>query len=193
MDETYGATRGPRWFFGRIGTIEMDDFMQEFECWCNQQSLKNTKGFSAFIAWKAFFSHLEGAPMDDWREFAQLNAVEIELWRAYYSPDYVPLTQGGHVTATTPSNAGVYQTPQARQQARGNTAGVAQTSTAAPTFNPIVEFFKVLAKRYQGVRVEKLKSLQDFQRKAGESLREAYSWMRRLMVATGGVTEARSV
>jgi hypothetical protein len=52
--------------------------MQEFECWCDQQSLKNPKGFSAFIAWKALFSHLEGAPMDDWREFAQEHAAEIE-------------------------------------------------------------------------------------------------------------------
>jgi hypothetical protein len=104
----------------------------------------------------------------------------------------VPLTFGGHVAATTTPSAQVYQTPQARQQAGGNTAGVAQTSTAAPTFNPIVEFFRVMAKSYQGVRVDKLKSLQDFQYKAGESLREAYSWMRRLIVATS-VTEAQSV
>jgi hypothetical protein len=193
MDETYGATRGPRRFSGRVGTIELDDFMQEFECWCDQQSLKSSKGFSAFIAWKALFSHLEGAPMDDWREFAQQNAAEIELWRAYYSPDYVPLTLGGHVAATTTSSAQVYQTPQARQQAGGNTGGAAQMSSAAPTFNPIVEFFKVLAKSYQGVRVDKLKSLQDFQRKAGESLREAYFRMRRLIMATSGVTEAQSV
>jgi hypothetical protein len=166
-DETYGATKGPRRCSGRIGTLELADVMQEFECWCDQQSLKNPEGFSAFIAWKALFSHLEGAPMDDWREFFQLNAMEIELRRAYCSPDYVPLTLEGHVAATTPSNSGVDQKPQAQQQAGGNTAGVAQTSTAAPTFNPIVEFFKVLAKSYQGVRVDKLKSLQDFQRKAG--------------------------
>jgi hypothetical protein len=56
-----------------------------------------------------------------------------------------------------------------------------------------MEFFKVLAKSYQGVRVDKLNSLQDFQSKASESLCEAYSWMRRLIMATGGVTEAQSV
>jgi hypothetical protein len=78
MDETYEATRRPRRFAGRIGTIKLDDIMQEFECWCNQQSLKNPKGFLAFIAWRALFSHLEGAPMDDWRKFAQLNAAKIE-------------------------------------------------------------------------------------------------------------------
>jgi hypothetical protein len=65
MEEIYGATRGPQRFSGKIGTIELDNFMQEFECWCDQQSLKNPKGFSTFIAWKALFSHLEGAPMDD--------------------------------------------------------------------------------------------------------------------------------
>jgi hypothetical protein len=115
MDETYGATRGPRRFSGRVGTVELEDFMQEFECWCHQQSLKNPNGFSAFIAWNALFSHLEDAPMDDWREFAQQHAAKIELWRAYYSPDYVPLTLGGHIAATTSSNAGVYQTPKARR------------------------------------------------------------------------------
>jgi hypothetical protein len=56
-----------------------------------------------------------------------------------------------------------------------------------------VEFFKVLAINYQRVRVNKLKSLQDFQHKAGESLREAYSWMKRLIVAIGGVIKAQSV
>jgi hypothetical protein len=78
MEETDGATKGPRRFSGRIGTIELEDFMQEFECWCDQQSLKNPRGFSAFIAWKALFSHLEGAPMDNWREFAQDHADKIE-------------------------------------------------------------------------------------------------------------------
>jgi hypothetical protein len=31
MEEIYGATRGPQRFSGRIGTIELGDFMQEFE------------------------------------------------------------------------------------------------------------------------------------------------------------------
>jgi hypothetical protein len=83
-----------------------------------------------------------------WRDFTQVNAAEIELWQAYYSPDYVPLTLGGHIAATTPSNARVYQTPQAQQLAGGNMAGVAQTPTAARAFNPILEFFQVLAKSY---------------------------------------------
>jgi hypothetical protein len=45
MNETYGATRGPRRFFGKIDTIELDDFMQKIECQCDQQSPKNPKGF----------------------------------------------------------------------------------------------------------------------------------------------------
>jgi hypothetical protein len=193
MEEIYGATRGPRRFSGRISTIELEDFMHEFECWCDEQSLKNPKGFSAFIAWKALFSHLEGAPMDDWREFAQEHAAKIEQWRAFYSPNYVPLTLGGHKEASSKSSTTEpYKTPQARREAAGKGDG-ASTSTMAPCFNPIVEFFKVLEKSYQGVRVDKLKNLQDFQRKSGESLREAYSRMRRLIVATGGVTTAQSV
>jgi hypothetical protein len=194
MDETYGATRGPGRFSGRISTMELEDFTQEFECWCDQQSLKNPDGISAFIAWKALFSHLEGAPMDDWREFAQDHVVEIEQWRAYYSPDYVPLTLGGHkVAAGKTSSKEPYRTSQVRREAveKGDTTS---TSTVAmPSFNPIVKFFKVLEKSYQRVRVDKLKSLQEFQWKSGENLREAYSWMRRLIVATRGMTAAQSV
>ena len=148
MDETYGATKGPWRFSGRVGTIELDDFIQDFECWCDQQSLKNPKGFSPFMAWKVLFSHLEGAPMDDWREFSRQYPADIEAWRAHYSPDYVSLTLGGSVT---PSGTQTYQTPRVRQQAvgtSGGSGGITQTAVVAPTFNPIVEFFKVLAKSY---------------------------------------------
>ncbi len=63
----------------------------------------------------------------------------------------------------------------------------------APKFNPILEFFEVLEKGYQGIRVDKMRSLQDFQRKTGESLRESYSRMKCLIAATGGVTEAQAI
>jgi hypothetical protein len=56
MDETYGATRGPRRFSGRIGTIELEDFMQEFECWCDQQSLKNPKWVSSLHSMKGLIN-----------------------------------------------------------------------------------------------------------------------------------------
>ena len=62
-----------------------------------------------------------------------------------------------------------------------------------PGFNPVIEFFAQLARNYQGVRTEKLRSLQEFQRKAGESLREAFTRMRRLISVTQGVTEAQAV
>jgi hypothetical protein len=50
MEEIYRAIRGPRRFSGKICTIELEDFMQEFKCWCDQQILNNPKGFSVFIA-----------------------------------------------------------------------------------------------------------------------------------------------
>jgi uncharacterized protein YnzC (UPF0291/DUF896 family) len=37
-----------------------------------------------------------------------------------------------------------------------------------------MEFFLRLKKNYQGVKTEKLRSLQEFERKTNESLREAY-------------------
>ncbi len=53
-----------------------------------------------------------------------------------------------------------------------------------PPFNPITKFFLRLKKNYQGVKTEKLRSLQEFERKTSESLREAYICMRRLIVVT---------
>jgi len=46
-----------------------------------------------------------------------------------------------------------------------------------PPFNPIMEFFLRLKKNYQGVKTEKLRSLQEFERKINESFRKAYTRM----------------
>jgi hypothetical protein len=76
----------------------------------------------------------------------------------------VLLTLGGHKEASSKSlTIEPYKTPQARHEAaeKGDSAS---TSNVAPSFNPIVEFFKLLEKSYQGALVDKLKSLQDFQR-----------------------------
>ncbi|BBN20559.1 hypothetical protein Mp_Vg00640 [Marchantia polymorpha subsp. ruderalis] len=43
------------------------------------------------------------------------------------------------------------------------------------------------------MKTEKLRSVQEFKRKTGESLREAYTRMRRLISVTHGVTEAQAV
>jgi hypothetical protein len=56
-----------------------------------------------------------------------------------------------------------------------------------------MEFFLRLKKNYQEVKTEKLKSLQEFERKTSESLREAYTRMRWLIAVTQGVTEVQVV
>ncbi|CAM6099169.1 unnamed protein product [Calypogeia fissa] len=93
--------------------------------------------------------------MDDYHEFWKAHDVEIMAWKDYWSPKYVSMTYGGVVGTSTPEGS------------------------LPPAFNPIEEFFEVLKKNYQGVRTEKLKSLQEFQRKTGESLRKAHARMRR--------------
>jgi hypothetical protein len=35
MEEMYGATKGPRQYSKAVGTIELDDFIQEFDSWCD--------------------------------------------------------------------------------------------------------------------------------------------------------------
>jgi hypothetical protein len=69
MDEGFGAMKGPRHCSGAISTIELEDFIQKFDSWCDMQMLSNSKLFSPFLAWKGLFQHLEGPLMDDCHEF----------------------------------------------------------------------------------------------------------------------------
>ncbi len=142
------------------------------------QMLCNARLFSPFLAWKGLFQHLEGPPMDDYHEFQRDHVTEIEEWKQHWFPSYVSITHGGVTSGgtTTPS------TPSTSTQV-----------VPPPPFNPITEFFLRLKKNYQGVKTEKLRSLQEFERKTSESLREAYTRMRQLIVVTQGVTEAQAV
>ncbi len=41
MEQLYGASKGPRQFFGVVGIIELDDFIQDFDMWCDMQLLRS--------------------------------------------------------------------------------------------------------------------------------------------------------
>ena len=210
--------------------------------------------------------------MEDYHEFKRVHALEIEMWRMYWCPDYVSMTSGrlpsdylmrrsrdvpevpevltpprlrpisqgpspvvsphqarsrspsvegeaiGPPTATEAAAADVRAAERvARAEARVaetelraahdllRAAGYVvadatplairppQTRGQVPLFDPLAEFFESLRVYYQGVRTDKLQSLQTFSRKAGESLREAYTRMRRLIATTQGVTKAQAV
>ncbi len=174
MDRGFGAMKGPRRYSGVVGTIESEDFIQHFDSWCDMQMLRKTKLFSPFLAWKGLFQHLEGPPMDDYHEFWRDHVTEIDKWRQHWSPSYVFIIHGGVASG-------------------GNTtSSIPSTSTQVvppPPFNLVMEFFR-LKKNYKGVKTEKLRSLQEFERKISENLHKAYTHMRRLIVITQGVTEA---
>ncbi|PTQ31359.1 hypothetical protein MARPO_0112s0017 [Marchantia polymorpha] len=132
--------------------------------------------------------------MDDYHEFGREYVVEIDAWRRHWSPNYTSITQGG--VGTSGGASGSITDGTSGAGTTSGAVGVASTSgetTCVPSFSPIPEFFKRLRKNYQGVRTEKLRSLQEFERKTGESLREAYTRMRRLISVTHGVTEAQAV
>ncbi len=161
-----------------MGTIELEDFIHEFDSWCDMQMLRNARLFSPFLARKGLFQHLEGPPMDDYHEFRRDHAIEIEEWRQHWSPSYVSITHdgvvsGGTFTPSTPSTSTQVIPP--------------------PPFNLVTKFLLKLKKNYQGVKAEKLRSLQEFQLKSSESLREAYTRIRWLIVVTQGVTEVQAV
>jgi hypothetical protein len=41
MEDMYGASKGPHQVFEAIDTIELDDFIWEFDIWCDMQQLQN--------------------------------------------------------------------------------------------------------------------------------------------------------
>jgi hypothetical protein len=135
MDRCFRAMKDPRHYSGAVGTIELEDFMQEFDSWCDMQMLRNAKLFSPFLAWKGLFQHLEGPPMDDYHEFRRDHVIEIEEWRQHWSPSYVSITHSGVVSGgtTTPS-----------------TLSTSTQVVPPPLFNPITEVFSRLKKNYRG-------------------------------------------
>ena len=101
MDGGYGVVKGPRRYSGAVGTIELEDFIQEFDTWCDMQMLRNAALFTPFLAWKGLFQHLEGPPMDDYHEFWRTHEPEIEAWRQYCSPTYVSIANGGSAVTSS--------------------------------------------------------------------------------------------
>ncbi len=135
VDGGSGAMKGPRRYSGAVGTIELEDFIQEFDSWCDMQMLHNARLFSPFLAWKGLFQHLEGLSMDDYHEFRRDHAIEIEKWRQHWFPSYVFITHdgvasGGTTTLSTPSTSTQVVPP--------------------PPFNPITEFFLKLKRTTKG-------------------------------------------
>jgi hypothetical protein len=41
-----------------------------------------------------FIQHLEGPPMDNYRDFRHAHEVEIKEWWLYWSPNFVSITMG---------------------------------------------------------------------------------------------------
>ncbi len=78
MDRGSRAMKGLRRYSRAVGTIELEDFIQEFDSCCDMQMLHNARLFSPFLAWKGLFRHLESPPMDDYHEFQRDHAIEIE-------------------------------------------------------------------------------------------------------------------
>ncbi len=94
MEEIYGTTKGPRQYSRVVGTIELDDFIQEIDNWCDMQQMHNMKLSTPFRAWKGLFQHLEGSPMDEYHEFRRAHEILINEWRLYRSPNYVSIIRG---------------------------------------------------------------------------------------------------
>jgi hypothetical protein len=46
MEEMYGVTKGLHQYLGVVGTTELNDFIQEFDSWCDMQQMHNPQLFT---------------------------------------------------------------------------------------------------------------------------------------------------
>ncbi|OAE22419.1 hypothetical protein AXG93_2381s1150 [Marchantia polymorpha subsp. ruderalis] len=122
------------------------------------------------------------------------------------TPNYLSITQGGVSTkgdasigisgcASSSISEGTSGTVTNTSSSTVSIAGgsTREVASGVPSFSSIPKFFQRLRKNYQGVKMEKLRSLQEFEHKTSESLREAYTRMRRLISVTHGVIEAQAI
>jgi hypothetical protein len=75
MEDMYGATKRPYQYLGVVGTIELNDFIHEFDSCCDMQQMCNPQLFTPFMACKGLFQHLEGPLMDDYHEFRRAHEI----------------------------------------------------------------------------------------------------------------------
>jgi len=61
MEKMYGATKRPRQYLRVVGTIELNDFIQEFDSWCDMQKMRNPQLFTPFMACKGLASGSQNA------------------------------------------------------------------------------------------------------------------------------------
>jgi hypothetical protein len=136
------------------------------------------------MVWRALFGCLEGAPLADYGEFEAANFTAVVAWRDFYAPNYADVF-GGNPTAASTSGKGKDK----KEEETNRSVAEGQP----PPFNPTAEFFLRLFRDYQGQRADKMKALRTFARGGDESLREAHARLRRLIIATHGVTEQQAV
>ncbi len=120
--------------------------------------------------------------MDDYHEFWHAHEVEIQNWQLYWSLNYVSITimiVASSGALATPNNYCTNGNGSASSAATRSGSANLSTKKQGPllTFNPIVEFFHVLQWNYQGIQIDKLRTLQKFQHKPHENLREVYTRM----------------
>ncbi len=115
--------------------------------------------------------------MDDYHKFYDAHEAYIEEWHMNQSPNYFSITKG-QLVALTPTPLTTIMGVSAGSSTFGsNGGGPTIRAWVLPVVNTITEFLKELCTNYQGVKTNKLCTLQEFQRQPHESLWEVYTWM----------------
>ncbi|OAE22763.1 hypothetical protein AXG93_2035s1470 [Marchantia polymorpha subsp. ruderalis] len=127
--------------------------------------------------------------MDDYHEFGRDYATEIDAWRRHWSPNYLSIIHGDVGTSGDASSSISGGASSSVSESTSGGVGATGASTCSsmvsiagggtsgevrgvPSFSSILEFFKRLRKNYQGVKTEKLRSLQEFEQKTGGHMRK---------------------
>jgi hypothetical protein len=101
--------------------------------------------------------------MDDYHKFCDAHEVDIEEWLQYWLPNYFSITKGLLATSTPTPSTTITWAGVGPSILGGGGNGSIVRAWVFPTFNPTTEFFEELCTNYQGVKIEKLRTLQKFQ------------------------------
>lgn len=105
-------------------------------------------------------------------------------------PNYFSITKGRLITLTPIPSTIIIGDSLGPSTFGGNGNDLIISAWVLLTFNPIIEFFEDFHTNYQGVKIEKFRTLLEFQRQPHESWRVAYTQMQRLFNVTKGIIEA---
>ena len=217
-DDHGGASTSTRdRYSGRAEGIAFADWKTRFKSWQRTQRQRNPV-FNDWWAFEQLPSHLEHEALqsyDSWYEEHEEQLLVVELYWTQRVELVTALKEGatipearGNVEEGDEAGTSILERPRRETRARptgSSTTGsfLSRLSHATmeavatlgdpPPFEPLREFFDYLEVEYGGIRRDRMRHIQDFQREKGDTPRIMYARLARFARETGDAFTERQL